>query len=425
MTAAESHDLSAQGRAQTQSQTRAGQDRRLKRLVARGVAACALMAVVGTAALLALGDGETAPAQAPEQPARQVNVVVAKARMMTFRRSLTVQGNVQARRLAMVSPRVAGVLEALFVDEGDEVEAGKTRLFQTDSVKLGEAVEMSKHGVAVAESSLRVKRASLERAQAEYDKSEFDRRRYQTLRERDVVAETEMQEVKLSYRQAAATLKQAEAQVALDEAELQRARSSLAIAQKDLADSLVKAPISGRIAERYQEPGEMGNPGQPVLRIEDTSLVEVSAFLPAVAYGQIEPDRTMMHVAVNGVAVGEHPVSYKSPTIDAALRTFEVQCLIQDPPSAVAPGAMADVQIVLERRQGLGVARDAIQERSGRTVVFAISDARARMIPVEVGLETEGFVEIRSGDLKEGTDVAVMGGVFLEADSPVRVLRGD
>ena len=365
-------------------------------------------------------DGQTAASN----PSRQISVVLAKARTMEFRRELVVQGNVQSKRFAMVSPRVSGVLDAIYVDEGDEVEVGKTRLFQTDSVKLGEAVEVNRHGVTVAESSLRVKQASQERTEAEYDKAEFDWRRYQDLHERNVVADTEVQEVKSAYKQAGAMLKHARALVALSEAELQQSRSSLAIAQKDLEDSLVKAPVSGRVTKRYREPGEMGDSGQAVLRIEDPSLVEMSASLPAEVYGLITPKKTTMHVSVNGVDVGQHVVSYKSPTIDPKLRTFEVQCLMRDPPSAVAPGAMADIRIVLERRQGLGVARDAIQERGGESVVFVVDDQVARMVPVQVGLETEGFVEIASGGLKQGADVVVMGGFFLKPGSPVQVLQG-
>ena len=53
------------------------------------------------------------------------------------------------------------------------------------------------------------------------------------------------------------------------------------MAQKDLRDALVYAPISGVVSKRYKEPGEMGGAGQPVIRLEDPAVVEAVALLPA------------------------------------------------------------------------------------------------------------------------------------------------
>ncbi len=361
--------------------------------------------------------------EAAARQLRRVNVVLAEARMMQFQRVLVLQGNVQAKHLVLVSPRVPGVLNAIYVDEGDEVAAGQTRLFQTDSLKLVQAVEMRKHAVAVAESSLREKQASLENNQADYDEAKYAWDRYRDLYEKGAASNDEMEEMKAEYKRCVAMLKHARALIALTEAQQAQARSALAMAQKALADSLVVAPITGWVSQRYQEPGEMGSPGQPVLRIEDPSVVEVSVYLPAQFYGRVTPQQTAMHVIVNGVDLGDQIASYKSPTIDPKLRTFEVRCLLQEPPAAVAPGAMAHVRIILEQRMGLGVPNDTLQQRGGRTVIFVVHDQVARMIPVEVGLGTDGYREVTSEALTEGVEVVVMGGFFLEPDSPVRVLR--
>ena len=82
----------------------------------------------------------------------------------------------------------------------------------------------------------------------------------------------------------------------------------------------------------------MGKPGAPVLRIEDPSLLEVSVFLPAQAYGEVAPGETGMQVLVEGLDLGQHKVTYKSPTIDPVLRTFEARCLLADPPGGRRAG---------------------------------------------------------------------------------------
>ena len=84
---------------------------------------------------------------------------------------------------------------------------------------------------------------------------------------------------------------------------------------------------------------------------------------------------------------------------------------------------MAHVQVVLERRDGLGVPRDAIQRRASGNVVFAIENDHARMVPVVAGLERDGLVEVTADDLSEADQVVSVGGYFLNADAAVKVVR--
>jgi len=354
---------------------------------------------------------------------RRTNIVLAKVRTMEFQQVLVLQGNVQTKRLAMVSPRIPGVLEAIFVDEGDDVIAGKTDLFRTDSLKLVRAVEIAEQGIAIADSTVREKEASLETKQVDHSQAQADVRRYRTLRKEGAATARQLEDQESRARKAAAMVEHGQALVALAKAEQQRARASLQMAEKDQADSLAKAPISGRVSKRLQEPGEMGAPGKPVLRIEDLSLVEISVFLPAKVYGQIEEKKTKMHVTVNEVDLGEQSVSYKSPTVHSKLRTFEVRCEVKTPPAAVAPGAMANVRITLRRRNSLGLTSDAIQRRGDKTVIFVVRDQAAKMIPVTVGLDTNGMTEVTSDVLKDGDEIVAMGGFLLNDGSPVRVLR--
>ena len=63
----------------------------------------------------------------------------------------------------MVSARIPGTLDEVLVDEGDRVEAGKTKLFQTDSLKLTKAEAIAKRALEVAEASVEEKLALLTR----------------------------------------------------------------------------------------------------------------------------------------------------------------------------------------------------------------------------------------------------------------------
>lgn len=368
---------------------------------------------------------EKSSPQTSQKSERRVSVVVLPAQSRHFENRLVVQGNLEAKKTALVPARVPGTIEEIYVDEGDRVIAGKTKLFQIDSLKLSKAVEVRRKDLEVAKCGLREKIAGYEQVKADLSKDKKDFNRYKLLYKKNTVSADAFETKQSDYAKTVAKRKHALALVDLAREQERQARVSLEIAQKDLRDSLVYAPINGVVSKRFQEPGEMGGAGQPVVRIEDTSLVEASALLPAQYYPRIQANETLMKIRVYGLDMGVCPLTYKSPTIDASLRTFEVKCLLDNKDGRAAPGAMADLEISLEERQGLGVPEEAVLMRGGKQIVFIAEKDAARMIEVVTGLETDGWVEVKSKDLTAGMPVVTMGQTLIEEGSLLKVSRGD
>ena len=393
----------------------------VKRSVFIGLLAIACIAAAGYFLLQRRAGGQVADAGQPGRERIRTNVVTTPAATRPFERALVVQGTLKSKNFAMVSPRVPGTIETIFVEEGDPVVRGQTKLFAADAANLERNVQIKQHATSVAQSSSREAAANLERVTVDLEKAELDYNRFKRLREKEAVTVDAFEQQQSRYRQLQAARKLAEAQVELVAAREAQSKAELAIAEKDLADAVVYAPIDGKVSLRLQEPGEMGSPGQPVLRIDDTSVVEVAAFLPAQYYGAVVPGRTEMRVEAAGVDLGRQTIAYRSPTIQPQLRTFEIKSTLKDPPEGVTSGAIAQIAVVLEAREGLGVPSESIQQRGGRSVVFVVEDETAREVPVETGLESNGWTEIREGELQEGEPVISMGQYMVEAGTPVVV----
>ncbi|MBU2549742.1 MAG: efflux RND transporter periplasmic adaptor subunit [Proteobacteria bacterium] len=367
-----------------------------------------------------------AESKAPEKSAsseRTVVVLVEPIESRRFEERVMVQGNLEAKNVALVPARSKGTIQSIFVDEGDAVEAGRTRLFQTDPLKFEKTVDIQKQVLAVARCAVLEKEANLAKVRAEFHKAELDYKRFKKLVERGTVSRDEFEQVDSRYQQAEATSRHAEILIKLAREQLRQAQASLVIAQKDLSDALVFAPLSGRVAERYMEPGEMGDTNKSVLRIEDPSLIEASAFLPARYYARVVPGRTKVRLQVYGQTLADRMVSYRSPTIDSRLRTFEIKVEIKDPPEGVVPGAMAEVSVLLDSREGLGVPSQALQKRADSQVVFLINSTKARMVPVKTGLSTDGWTEIQGDGIAKGMSVVVQGQVMLNDGATVSVRK--
>jgi RND family efflux transporter MFP subunit len=358
-----------------------------------------------------------------DEQSELVLVVVTNPVRRNFEQVVMTQGNVQAKNVAMVSPRIPGTLEKIFVDEGDHVVATQTKLFQTDAVKLEQNVTIREHDLAVVLCAEKQAKASLEKVTADFEKAELDFKRYERLLAKDATTQDIFEQQQSNYKQLAANVKVSQAQVELVAEQVRQAEAALAIALKDLADSTVVAPINGVISMRMAEPGETGSPGVPVFRIEDTNLVEVSAFLPAAIYPSVEAGRTLMRIQVAGIDLGDRMISYKSPTIQPKLRTFEVKCLLQNPPEGVAPGAMADIAVILTSREGLGIPTVSVQQRGGQSVVFVVEGNSAVQKNVQTGLENDGWTELLDDNVTESMQVVSMGQDMLDVGAAVSIQK--
>jgi len=371
-------------------------------------------------AVLSAGCGKV-PTPAADDAARVLSVRAIPAAPRTFERRLTVQGTLEARVFANVAARADGNLDALWVDEGDAVTAGETQLFQVDPVHRENSRTIAKQNLAVAEASLDVAKASARKTDAEARKATLDFARYERLHQDGKVSDSEFEAAEVQNAQAQAGIAVAKAQVDLAQRQVKQAQANLAIAEKNLADTKIVAPISGVVSARLAEPGEQMSIGKTVLRIDDLSAVEAAAFLPAQYYADVLPGQTTFRLAVGGREAGSHPVSYRSPTINPTLRTFEIKGLVTAADGLVVPGQMADLTLVFESREGLGVPSPAVLVRAGRTVVFVAQDGTAAAREVETGLQNDAWTEILSG-LEPGEAVVTEGQTQLHDGMPVDVL---
>ena len=102
-------------------------------------------------------------------------------------------------------------------------------------------------------------------------------------------------------------------------------------------------------------------------------------------------------------------VALIAPAADPKSRTFQVRVRPEEADGRLRPGMFAQVSIVTEQRESvLTVPREAIVSRSGHSAIFVVRDGLAQERPVELGLASDGMVEVTSG-LDEGEEVVTSG----------------
>jgi RND family efflux transporter MFP subunit len=247
--------------------------------------------------------------------------------------------------------------------------------------------------VANARASYQLARNEFTRAQSLYDRkllsqSDFDQRGAQmevTQRQYDVA------------KNAAAQQYQA----------LLAARARVTVAQKALADTVVRAPFAGAVGERFVSVGDYVNRGTKVASVMRIDPLRVELTVPEQYVSAVATGRAVKF------EVDAYPdesftgqVRFVSPSVAAATRALTLEAIVPNPQGRLKPGFFATAQIEeAAKRPGILVPSAAIRTIAGTARVFVINTDRAEERVVMTGQTVGDQVEVVSG-LKAGEKLA-------------------
>jgi RND family efflux transporter MFP subunit len=247
---------------------------------------------------------------------RPVKTIVVGGALST---EMSFPGIVDAGEKAILSFRVSGRLQALPIDEGQEI----------------------KQGDLIAQLDPRDFEIARERATAEFQKSEADLNRYQRLYEREAIP--------------------------LSDLELRRSQRDVAKAQLDEARrnqdyTRLVAPFSGQIGRRYVENFMDVTPQQDIVDLNDTRNMEVQVDIPeSLAKGMREGMQAQAVATFTNQPGKEYPLTFKEAAsrADAQTQTFKVRLRMPQPEEfSLLPGMTADVLVRLSATETASMQQD-------------------------------------------------------------------
>jgi multidrug efflux pump subunit AcrA (membrane-fusion protein) len=149
------------------------------------------------------------------------------------------------------------------------------------------------------------------------------------------------------------------------------------LAQAQLAQRTIRAPLAGVVTERLSAPGELVDQ-KPLLRIASIDPLRVDVLVPAAAFGQIEPGRKASvvpelfnrssHVAV---------VKTVDRVVDAASNTFRVRLELPNPSGALPAGLRCKIDLALKLPEASRAAPSAAAEPAGAAQPVGLKPALA------------------------------------------------
>ena len=323
---------------------------------------------------------------------------------------LDASGYVTARLQATVSAKITGKVTEVLIEEGMRVREGAVlaRLDDTEA----------RAGLGLAQAQLVAARSQLAEVRAQLEQAERDYTRQQGLYDRQLVSPQ-------SLDAALAQRDMLRARLANLHEQIKVAQESLAVAQVQLDNTVIRAPFSGVVVAKSAQPGEMISPisaGGGFTRtgigtIVDMGSLEIQVDVNESYINRVAP-RQPVEATLNAYPDWKIPgeVIAIIPTADRSKATVKVRIAIKARDPRIVPDmgvrvgfleSKAPGEAPAPKAAGVLVPADAVKPEGSDGVVFVVTDGKkVERRRVTLGPDLAGQRRVVSG-LREGERVVL------------------
>ena len=251
--------------------------------------------------------------------------------------------------------------------------------------------------------------AELALSEAELAESQSQYRRSKELFESRTVSESQMVQL--------------DAKLRADESRVQAAKARLSL-------TVIRAPFSGHVGLRRVSVGSLVEPGTLITTLDDDSVVRLDVAVPERYLGLVVPGmQVQARAAAYPDTVFAGTLSALDSRVDPVTRSMTVRATVPNPDGHLRSGMFVSVRLVGADRTVNLVPEESLVPEGENQYIFVVSDTRVARRQVELGLRRPGEAEILSG-LEPGELVVVEGtqkiadGVQVDVvESPARQVR--
>ncbi|MCC2603862.1 efflux RND transporter periplasmic adaptor subunit [Planctobacterium marinum] len=339
---------------------------------------------VSTALLSGCGEAEATNNAEEAEEIISIPVEVADLTIGNISSNYETTAVLEAKEEAFVVARASGIIEHIYVEEGDYVEKGQSL------AKLEQ--ERYILNLNRAKADLRGIQKELDKIDKVYNKKLVSDDTYDKLT-----------------------------------AQFESAKATLELAELDLAETTIRAPISGYIAERNAKVGNLTESFQRerMFQIVQQRQLYGIVHLPEKELARVHKEQkaTLSITALSDQNIDAY-VERISPVIDAETGTFKVTLRVPNEDNHLKAGMFSKVKLNYDTHQNATLLpRKALLHIDDQINVFVVKDGIATKIAVKIGYQEGQFVEITEG-LDGSEQVVITGHHNLKDQANVEIVNG-
>ncbi len=292
-------------------------------------------------------------------------------------------GVVRAKNQVAIYPEVSAPIVRVHVENGDLVGQGDPLV----SLRATEFEERLKQ----AKANLQIAAAQARRAEAELNRIKSELRRAQSLAEKNLSSEAELETITTQAESA-------EADVALALARVEQAQAQVDERQQELQQTVIRAPVDGTVGNRNAEVGMLVTNNTRLFTLGQLDNIRVQIVLTDRMLNYIET-KQRTDILADALPSGsiQAELSRISPFLHPVTHSTDAEIDMTNPDSRLKPGMFVTVDVHYgESEQATKIPLSALYENptTGGTGVYVAADSLDRFVSrLEEGTESRALTE--------------------------------
>jgi multidrug efflux pump subunit AcrA (membrane-fusion protein) len=382
------------------------------------VYAVIIAVVVGGAIALKSMLSASAKGKPTQAVASKTSVEVQTAKTVEKNTGDTYKASLEAVQQGTVTSKIAAKIVSVLVENGQYVNAGDTIATLDDqdiqnSIKTAQAqIAVNEKQVEVAEQSLNVSQAALEKYKINLDDAQRNYERQKTLFDGGAISQTDLQaaektlnSAKADYDSGNASIQSSQASIETSKANLEAQKVALAKNQSDLANIVIKAPISGVISGKSMNIGQMASTGTALAIVNDVSSVYATIQVPQEKISEVKIGQGATVIVEGSDQTHNGTIQTIDAAADPTSRVFNCKVKIDNSDKSLLPGIYGKVTLVSDQNNEIiTVPVNALVGNEGEYYVFINDNGPAKKTKVTIGETNGNNVEMTSG-IKDGDQI--------------------
>jgi RND family efflux transporter MFP subunit len=335
---------------------------------------------------------------------------------------LDASGYVVARRQATVASKITAKMVELDIEEGEHVKEGQI-IAKLDDTNIRAALNQAGAQLEFAKAGLAETQVNLVNAQRDYD-------RQKSMLQGHFVSQA-------AVDNSQTTVDALRAQLATQRSNVDVVARGMNVAQRNLDDTIVRAPFSGIVTVKAAQPGEMVSPisaGGGFTRtgigtIVDMDSLEIQVDVNENFINRVQPAQQVT-AKLNAYPEWQIPAHVIAviPTADRSKGTVTVRIALDQKDARILPEMGVRVSFLAGASQnpdakpaaGVSLPSKAVQGSGTTGTVFVVHDDLVERRAVRLGASSSDSVTVLSG-LGAGERVAVGDVTQLKDGSKIRI----
>jgi HlyD family secretion protein len=294
-------------------------------------------------------------------------------------------GTVQCKVPVAVSPKITGILEKLYADQGDRVQKGQL-LAEIDSAELRAREAAARAAMSRTQRDLGRAQADMGKAQANLGLARSNYQRDLEVFKPGYISQAAFDTTKAQLKVAESEVNAYQATVTALQAAVKQAESETKAAAALHDYTRILAPMDGLITVRKAEVGTTLVPGSPIFQMVDLDQIWVAAWIDQALVAQLREGQPA-RITLRSGREFQGQVARLNQEGDTVTRELEVDVKFEQLPKPLVMGEEAQVEIDTGSQTALVVPISAIITSSGGKGVLVADNGILRFRKVALGLK--------------------------------------